>query len=375
MLTAILSDLHLGAGTGTDLLRRAHFREPLLRGLEGADRVVLLGDVIELRDRPIADAFLIAEPFLRELGEAVPNAEIVVVPGNHDHHLLESWLERRRLEGSAPLELEQRIDPEETALAALARQLGADRVTIAYPGLWLRPGVYATHGHYLDRHLTIPTFERLAVAAVERVLGFEPPGPDPLEPPAGAQRVNPDEYERAQAPVYALLFALAQGSDRERAGGVGPSMRIWNALGSGAGPASRVRGWIVGSVVVPGAVGIANRLGLGPVRSDLSPGAITRAGLAAIADVAERLAIEAEHLIFGHTHRRGPMAEEAGWKAGATSLWNTGSWVYAPTLLGSTAATSPYWPGTIALVSEEGPPALRHLLDELERSELEGVNA
>jgi Calcineurin-like phosphoesterase len=373
MLTAILSDLHLGAGTGADLLRRARFREPLLRGLEGADRVVLLGDAIELRDRPIADAFLVAEPFFRELGEALPDAEIVVVPGNHDHHLLESWLERRRLEGAPALELEQRIDPAETALAGLARQLGSERVTIAYPGLWLREDVYATHGHYLDRHLTIPTFERLGVAAVERVLGFEPPGPDPLEPPAGKQRVNPDEYERAQAPVYALLFALAQGSDRERGGGVGPSMRIWNALGGGAGPAARVRGWIVGSVVVPGAVGLANRLGLGPVRSDLSPGAITRAGLAAIADVVERLAIDAGHLIFGHTHRRGPMADESGWTAGATKLWNTGSWVYAPTLLGSNAATSPYWPGTIALVSDAGEPTLRHLLDELERAELEVV--
>ena len=370
MLTAIISDLHLAAGTGADLLRRARFREQLLAGLEGADRVVLLGDVIELRDRPIADAFLIAEPFFDELGEAVPDAEIVLVPGNHDHHLLEGWLERRRLDGAPAMELEQRIGPGDTALAGIARKLGGERLTIAYPGLWIRPGVYATHGHYLDRHLTIPTFERLGVAAVERLLGFEPPGPDPLEPPAGREPVDPDEYERAQAPVYALLFALAQGSDRD-AGGVGPSMRIWNALGGGDSRGSRVRGWIVGSVVVPGAVGIANRLGLGPVRSDLSPGAITRAGLAAIADVVERLAIDAEHLVFGHTHRRGPMAAEGGWTAGSTSLWNAGNWIHAPSLLGDTAATSPYWPGTVAVVGDDGPPELRHLLDDLDRTELE----
>jgi hypothetical protein len=369
MLTAVISDLHLGAGTGADLLRRPRFREPLLAGLQRAERVVLLGDVIELRDRPIAEAFVIAEPFFDELADAVPDAEIVVVPGNHDHHLLESWLERRRLGGAAALELEQRIDPFDTALAGLARRLGGERLSVAYPGLWLAPGIYATHGHYLDRHLTIPTFERLGVAAVERLLGFEPPGPDPLEPPAGRQPVDPDEYERAQAPVYALLFALAQGSDRGR-GGPGPSMRIWNALGGGEGRGSRVRGWIVGSVVVPGAVGIANRLGLGPVRSDLSPGAITRAGLAAISDVVDRLAIEAEHLMFGHTHRRGPMPEETGWKTQNTSLWNTGSWVHAPTLLGPTAAESPYWPGTVGFV-EDGPPTLRHLLDDLERPELE----
>ena len=71
--------------------------------------------------------------------------------------------------------------------------------------------------------------------------------------------------------------------------------------------------------------------------------------------------------------RRGPMEGEAGWRAGTASLWNTGSWVHAPTLLGPTAAESPYWPGTIALVSDEGPPELRHLLDDLERAELAAV--
>jgi predicted phosphodiesterase len=370
--TAVISDLHLGAGSDGDLLRRASFRERLLAGLGEVDRVVLLGDVVELRDRPIADAFALAEPFFRELAEARPDAEIVVVPGNHDHHLLEAWLERRRLEGAAPLRLEQEIDPGETAFAGLARVLGEHRVRIAYPGMWLRPDTYATHGHYLDRHLTIPTLERLGVAAVERLLGFEPPGPDPLEPPAGRQSVDPDEYERAQAPVYALLFALAQGSARERGPGAGPSMRIWRAVEGGeGGRGSRVRGWILGTVVVPGAVGIANRLGLGPVSADLSAGAITRAGLAAIADVAERLDIGAEHLIFGHTHRRGPLSGEEGWTAGDTTLWNTGSWVHAPTLLGPTAATSPYWPGTVAVVDDEGSPELRHLLDDLERPDLE----
>ena len=37
-----------------------------------------------------------------------------------------------------------------------------------------------------------------------------------------------------------------------------------------------------GSVALPGAVGVANRLGLGPVRADFSPGALTRAGVAAM---------------------------------------------------------------------------------------------
>ena len=89
-------------------------------------------------------------------------------------------------------------------------------------------------------------------------------------------------------------------------------------------------------------MGVANRLGLGPVRSDLSPGAITRAGLEAIGEVTRRLGIDADHLIFGHTHRRGPMRAETGWRMPeGTRLWNTGSWVYAPGLVGRTARGQP----------------------------------
>ena len=33
---------------------------------------------------------------------------------------------------------------------------------------------------------------------------------------------------------------------------------------------------------------------------------------------------------------------------------------------------SPYWPGTICLVGDEGEPELRHLLDDLSRTDLAG---
>ncbi len=84
-------------------------------------------------------------------------------------------------------------------------------------------------------------------------------------------------------------------------------------MSEGATRAQKLRGWLLGSVALPGAVGMANRFGLGPVKPDLSPGAITRAGIAAMGEVIERLGIEAEHVIFGHTHRRGPLDGEPGW--------------------------------------------------------------
>ena len=374
MRTIVVSDLHLGSGGDIDLLRRPELREVLWAEIQGANEVVLLGDVVELRDRPLAEALELARPFFDELGSTIGAGSVVVVPGNHDHHLLDDWLERRGLEGAGPLGVEQRVPVQSGPLAQLIAGMGETPIELAYPGAWLRPGVYATHGHYLDRHLTVPTFERLAVAAVERVLGGPREVSDEPGSPGDPGSASVEDYERTLAPVYAFLFALAQaGSAGGRLGGANPSARVWQALGGGYGRAAKLRGWLLGTVAVPGAVGVANRLGLGPVRSDLSPGAITRAGLEAIGEVTRRLGIDADHLIFGHTHRRGPMRAETGWRMPeGTRLWNTGSWVYAPGLVGRTAADSPYWPGTVAVLGDDGPPELHHLLDDRSRTELRG---
>jgi hypothetical protein len=368
--TAIISDLHLGVGSAADLLRREEIREVLGAELARADRVVLLGDVLELRDRPLATALAAARPVFGWLGELLGDGELVIVAGNHDHHLISPWLERRMLAGRPALGLAQSVAPLEGALEILARCADPARVTVAYPGLWVRPDVYATHGHYLDRHLTVPTMERLGVALVERLLGIPAGGPDPLAPPEEGEPGDIVEYEHVQTPVYEFLFALAQATVGDRRGGADPSIRVWQLLSGKETRAARVRGWLLGSVALPGAVGAANRLGLGPVRADLSPGAITSAGLAAMREVVERLRIEAEHVIFGHTHRRGPMPGEAEWAAHDTRLWNTGSWVFTPTLVGPTARKSPYWPGTLARVDDAGPPELVHLLDGWTREEL-----
>jgi hypothetical protein len=333
--------------------------------MEGVDRLVLLGDVLELRDRPLGEVLEVAGPVLSELAEAVAGRELVIVPGNHDHHLIEEWLERRALEGLATLELEQLGPPEGLAFEALARHAEAAQVRFAYPGLWLREDVYATHGHYLDRHLTVPTIERLGIGLVERVLGISATGTDPLAPPDSPPPSTIEEYERVQTPVYSLLYGLAQATVGEGRGGGNPSARLWQLMGGGESTGARVRGWLLGAVAVPGAVGVANRLGLGPVRADLSSGAIGRAGFEAMAEVVDELAIDAAHVIFGHTHRRGGPEAARG-----TELWNVGSWVHAPGLLGEGAAVSPYWPGTLCLIDDEGEPKLHHLLDDLSRDEL-----
>jgi len=373
MRTAIVTDLHLGAGNDADLLRRRAALEPLLEVVAKADRLVLLGDIVELRDRPLVEALELGAPVLREL-LASAGGQVVLVPGNHDHRLVSGWLEQRTTRGARALRIADRARLDVWPASALRDALDGAPLRISYPGIWVRDDVYATHGHYLDRHLTIPTFERLGLALVERTLGFAPGDPDPLDPPGhDPEPDSPDDYERITAPVYAFLFALAQaGAVGSHPGGT-PSKRIWDALAGSDSRAGRIRGWLLGSVALPGAVGVANRLGLGPVRADLSPGAITRAGLRAMSEVVERLQIDADHVIFGHTHRRGPLASEDEWRRDeGPALWNAGNWVYSPSLLRSTAERSPYWPGTVAIVEDEGPPRLEHLLDGWSREDLAG---
>jgi predicted phosphodiesterase len=363
MRTVVVSDLHLGARSRGDLLRRGRFIDLLAREFDGADQVILLGDALELRDGPVADVVEVARPFFEALGEAIGDGIVVVVPGNHDHQLLAPWLEDRRMRDAGPLELEQRLEPTGTVLGSLARRMGKAEVVVGYPGVWIGPGVYATHGHYLDCHLTVPTFERLGVGAMERLVGGLPHGGR-----------APDDYEAVQAPLYSFLYGLAQGRERtRRLAGAQASARAWRAMyGRDGRPRSR-RGWMLGAIGVPVAVRLANRLGIGPLNADLSIQEIGRAGVRAMREVATRLGIDADHLIFGHTHRRGPRGAEPGWsQSGGPRLHNTGSWVYAPALLGRGAGQSPFWPGTVGIVEDDRVPELVHLLDDVPHDELRG---
>src|SRR5213079_362621 len=113
-------------------------RAPLLQALDGVDRLVLLGDVLELRHGPIGEALANAEPFFRDVAEALdPAAEVVLVAGNHDHQLIVPWLEHRARAHTPPqLGLEQRVSPSRASWTAsrIAGWLGADRTNVAYPG-------------------------------------------------------------------------------------------------------------------------------------------------------------------------------------------------------------------------------------------------
>jgi len=265
----VISDLHLGTRTGTDLLGRPEIRSKLIGWLQNADEVVLLGDSIELRDRPLDEALTVATPFFEELGEALAGRRVTLVPGNHDHQLASAWLRRRRDE---PLGLGERSLPQPgDPLGLLARRMGDTRLELAYPGVWLRPDVYATHGHYLDCHNGVRTFECLGRAVSERLVrrgGYS----------------TPEDYEAVLTPLYRLFYRVAQWA--------------WAWHGVRLGKA------LIRSVESP-----ERR------RSRLEP------GMRAMANVVEALGIGADYVLFGHLHHPGEWSTRDG-----VRLVNTGTW-------------------------------------------------
>jgi hypothetical protein len=359
--TLVVSDLHLGARTDVDVLRRPAALEALVAALGDVDRLVLLGDLLELRHGPVRDALSAAAPVVRAIGRALPaGAEVVLVPGNHDHRLVAPWLDWRGRSARAPLGLAERTGPRASAAArALERMLAPARLDVAYPGLWLADGVYATHGHYLDVHVTIPGFERLGAGLLARVLRTRPDA-----------ATEPDDYELVLAPMYALLDAIAaralDGRGGERANA---SSRAWALLS--ADEARPWRGHVL-SRAFPLALAGLERAGLGPLSADLSGPGIRRAALAAMRTVTERLRLEARHVIFGHTHRAGPLEgdDRAEWAlAGGARLHNAGSWVYESMYL-DRGWGSPYWPGGAIVVQDDGEPRHVRLLDGMDAARL-----
>jgi Calcineurin-like phosphoesterase len=351
--TAVISDLHVGAVAKRSIAGGPRSLAVLAERLAGVDHLVLLGDVLELREAPIGGVLAASEPLFRALAEIVGEGRVTLVPGNHDHQLGAAVHDARRLDVAGPLAIDASAPPPDSGpVARIAEWLRPAELRIAYPGVWLRDDVYATHGHYLDLHNTVPAMECLALSVTERALGR-----------SAAGRRSPEDYEAAITPVYSLMYEIAQGrthAGSEPSGGM--SVAIWRRTGGAGGPPT-LSGRFLASVAIPAFVAGLNRAGIGPYRPELNGPALRRAALAAMREVVERLGVRTDHVLFGHTHRSGPWpGDDAGeWALpGGGRLMNTGSWIIDEGF----GSTGPYTPGTCAFLDDDGPPRLERLLGD-----------
>jgi predicted phosphodiesterase len=338
--TLVVSDLHLGGRLGRDVLRRSEPLDALLAALRDVDRLVLLGDIVELLEGRIKESMEVAEPVLRAVGARLGgDREVIVVPGNHDAALVRPWLRTRR----APRAVDGSVPADATpVLERVAYCLAPARVRVHYPGVWLSARVWATHGHYLDRHL----LPESAYGVARGLLGRLP-----------RDDATPLEYEQTRPPSLTRLEALlTRWLPRPLSALVDDVAELLRAATMPLGPHR-----LIGRRIAPLA---AVLLGI----------QMRRASIPALARVVHRLGIDADLVIFGHVHRCGPIAgdDPARWAGptGRPRIMNTGCWVYEPALIHRARPPHPYWPGGAVLLEDGSEPLAVGLLDHLEAQTL-----
>jgi predicted phosphodiesterase len=338
MRTLVVSDLHLGTRLGRDVLRRAHALEPLLDAVREVDRLVLLGDVVELLEARPARAMKVAEPVVRAIGAGLgAGRQVIVVPGNHDIALVRPWL---RTHGP-PTGVDTRLPTDATPmLARLAHWLSPAQVRVHYPGIWLSEGVWATHGHYLDRHLLPESAFGIARGLLGRL------------PRDGAM---PADYEQGGPSMTRLEASLTRWLPR-------PLAALADDLAE-----------LLRAATMPAPQRLMSHRAA-PLNARLLGAQMRRASIPALARVVHRLGVDADWVLFGHVHRRGPLeGDSAGeWQspAGRPRIANTGCWVYEPLLVHRASPPHPYWPGGAIVLEDGAEPRTVGLLDQLPASDL-----
>ena len=267
-------------GRGRTCCAGPTLRAPLLEALARRDRLVILGDGLELREaaharrrrasprRFFAEVGARARPRRRARDRSPATTTTGSWPAGSTGGCRPS---RRASSGSSSASSPPRRARSPRRSPSRARPA---RVRFAYPGVWLREDVYAIHGHYADLHATVPTFERLAAGAMARwVVRLPEDGATP-----GRLRGGARADLRLDARAHAAL------RPRGDSAGAGASARAWVAL-AGERPAAPPGARRRARRGLRGRGRALNAAGLGPLDRSLSGAALRRGDLHGIREV------------------------------------------------------------------------------------------
>jgi UDP-2,3-diacylglucosamine pyrophosphatase LpxH len=406
-----ISDTHFGAWTGDDLLSHAFVRERLAPHLDDIDELILLGDLFDFLFSTVEHAVEQAQGFFDLVGERMRGRRVVFLAGNHDHHTMV-----RELEESMRLRIADGIDAQQAGRQAreddwlrryLERRMPGVKVEIAYPTHWVGR-VLLFHGHYLDAHMEGSLSNRLLTRTIWKVAGGRPP-----------DRLTIEDYESVIVPLTELLYVVAQlprGTAAQQSvyDQIGRLGRLLAIPGAPARGAKKAAGWaadgmravrdrrerhaltdVHASDVMTDAAGApvllaqgkpgARRARTGPgaaasgppgtgigmsVVRPATPSGPTAPAVAAMGQVVRNLGWhrETDMVVFAHTHQPLDGVVAPG-TPGKVRFWNTGSWIYEPSLASSQSYLSYLrhgWPGTGVLIDTDRPePQLVSMLTDL----------
>ena len=334
--TLVISDLHLGSRLRRDVLHHPAALEALLDALDGVERLVLLGDIVELLGGQAVEAMAAAEPVLRAVGARLGSGrEAILVPGNHDAALVRSWA---RAQGVS-LAVDARVPVDATPLLARVTSWLAPasvRVTTRASGSRSGCGRPTATISIVTCCRRSPTASPAGCSVACRVTAPRRPTTNrPGDLRSHGLRPCSPTVCRARSPCCGTTWSSSSAPRRCRA-----------SRGACSHTASR-----------PSPRCCSER------RRDAR--VFPRSGASSIGSVSD-----AEWVIFGHVHRCGPLAgdDPRRWRGpgGRPQLANTGSWVHEPLLLHRASPPHPYWPGGAILLQEGRNPKAIGLLDQVD---------
>ena len=332
-------------------------RERLIEALAEADRVVVLGDLLELREQPVARVLDDRRARARRpRPRPAAASRAVVVPGNHDHHLADAFLDQLRLEDQpGPRAAHRRRAATPGLLGRLAELLPA---ALAEPGL---PGHLAARRRL--RHPRPPgrrAHDRPAPRG-DHVLGHAPRHAAPRARLAG--RLRGDRRPALLAlPRHRPGLVAAPRWRRPAAprAACGRCCRRGGLGGFARGPRGRARRRAG-----------AEQRGLRPLpprdqrrrAARLGPAGDGRGGATAWTSAPSTCSSGTP---TGPGRSRD--ATTTGARASGALLHNTGSWYHEGSLIADAGPSSPYWPGWVTWLDDGGPPRLENVLQDVSSS-------